>query len=475
MNISKTIDIKTELVVIGSGPGGYTAAFRAADVGLNTVLVEKHPTLGGVCLNVGCIPSKTLLHTAQVVQEAKHLGTIGIDFGSPTIDLGRLRAWKNKVIDQLTGGLSILAKKRTVKTVQGLAHFSSDHHITVNCPDKDLTIEFDHAIIATGSNAKTIPGMPSDRRIMDSTIALELINIPDRLLIIGGGVIGLEMACIYLALGSRITIVESLGQLMPETDADLVRPLLARLKHQCEAIYLNTKVNKIDPQAKHITVSFEGVKAPQSANFDKILVAIGRFPDPTLLQIQNAGITSDSNGFIPVDNQQRTNVPHIFAIGDIVGSPMLAHKASHEGRIAAEVIAGRNIAFHAQVIPSVAYTDPEIAWVGLTENMAKNKSISYEKSMFPWAASGRALGIGRSEGLTKLLFDPKTKRILGAGIVGVNAGDLIAETCLAIEMGCESEDISLTIHPHPTLSETIAFSADVYQGTITDLYMPGKK
>ena len=379
------------------------------------------------------------------------------------------------MVGQLTTGLSTLAKKRQVKIIQGSAQFSASHQVTVKRPDEDLKITFDQAIIASGSVAKMLPDLPQDPRIMDSTRALELIDIPERLLIVGGGIIGLEMACIYQALGSHITIVEFLGQLMPETDSDLVRPLRVRLDQRCDAIHLNTKVARIDPKKEHLKVSFEGINAPQSASFDRVLVAVGRRPNSTFLRVENAGIAPDSNGFLPVDSQQRTNIAHIYAIGDITGPPMLAHKATHEAKIAAEVAAGWNTVSDAKTIPSVAYTDPEIAWVGLTETMAKEKNIGHEKSVFPWAASGRALGVGRSEGLTKLLFHPITKRLIGAGIVGVNAGDLIAETCLAIEMGCDAEDISLSIHPHPTLSETIALSAEIYQGTVTDLYIPRKK
>ena len=468
-------DFEVDLVVIGSGPGGYTAAFRAADLGLDTVLVEKDPTLGGVCLNVGCIPSKTLLHTARVIEETKELQAAGLDFGPPVINLERLRSWKEKVVGQLTEGLTALAKQRKVAIIQGEGRFASDHRIIVRSEDEDAVIDFRHAIIAAGSEPVLIPDLPDDGRIMNSTQALDLVDIPERLLVIGGGIIGLEIATVYQALGSRITIVEMLDQLMPGTDKDLLRPLQKRLQNQCDDIFLGTRVIGIETHPDHLMVSFEGPKAPAADRFDRVLVAVGRSPHAEPLQVEAAGVATDPSGFIPVDAEQRTNVRHIFAIGDIVGEPMLAHKATHEGKVAAEVAAGHNSAFEARVIPAVAYTDPEIAWAGLTENGAQAQGVHYEKGVFPWAASGRALSLGRSEGLTKLLFDPTTRRVLGAGIVGVNAGDLIAEACLAIEMGCEADDISLAIHPHPTLSETIAFAAEAFQGTITDLYLPPRK
>ena len=472
--IPEAADFEVDLVVIGSGPGGYTAAFRAADLGLDTVLVEKDPTLGGVCLNVGCIPSKTLLHVARVIEETKELQAAGLDFDPPVINLERLRSWKEKVVGQLTDGLTVLAKQRKVTIIQGEGRFVSDHRIIVRSEDEDAVIDFRHAIIATGSEPVLIPDLPDDDRIMDSTRALDLADIPERLLVIGGGIIGLELATVYQALGSRITIVEMLNQLMPGTDTDLLRPLQKRLQNQCDDIFLETRVVGIEAHPDHLMASFEGPKAPAADRFDRVLVAVGRSPQVKPLQVGAAGVAIDSGGFIPVDTEQRTNVPHIFAIGDIVGQPMLAHKATHEGKVAAEVAAGHKSGFDARIIPSVAYTDPEIAWAGLTENEAQAQGITYEKGVFPWAASGRALSLGRSEGLTKLLFDPTSKRVLGAGIVGVNAGDLIAEACLAIEMGCEAEDVSLAIHPHPTLSETIALSAEAFQGTITDLYVPPK-
>lgn len=475
MSTPKQVDMEVDLAVIGSGPGGYTAAFRAADLGLTVALIEKYPNLGGVCLNVGCIPSKTLLHTAKVIDEADDLKGAGIQFEPPTINIKQLRLWKDKVVTRLTGGLSALSKKRGIEIVQGVAHFVSDHGILITQPNSSVFLDFKYAIIATGSQPNKLKNVKDDERIFDSTRALELKDVPNRLLIIGGGIIGLEMACIYSSLGAKVSVVEYLNQLMPETDEDLVKPLMAKLKKRCSAIYLATKVLEMQPREECIHVSFEGSEAPKSSDFDAVLTAIGRSPDLSDLDVAKAGITPDSNGFITVDQQQRTNVQNIFAIGDIVGPPMLAHKATHEGKVAAEAVAGYNTIFQPQAIPSVAYTDPEIAWVGLTEKVAKKRAIRYEKSIFPWAASGRALGMNRSDGLTKLLFDPQTKKLLGAGIVGVNAGDLISEACLAIEMGCESDDISLTIHPHPTLSETIPLSAEVHQGVVTDLYNPSKK
>ena len=475
MSIPEKVDLDVDLVVIGSGPGGYTAAFRAADLGLKVALVEKYSNLGGVCLNVGCIPSKTLLHTAKIIDEADDLKRTGVKFEPPSIDIEQLRLWKTNVVSRLTGGLATLSKKRGVETVQGVARFLSDHRILIAQSDRNISLNFKHAIIATGSKPNRLANVPNDERIFDSTGALELKNVPNRLLIIGGGIIGLEMACIYSSLGSQVSVVEYLNQLMTDIDEDLVRPLTTRLKKRCSAIYLGTKVLGIQAKKECIHVDFEGSKAPISSDFDSVLIAIGRSPDLSGLDIEKAGITPCQNGFIAVDQQQRTNVRNIFAIGDVVGPPMLAHKATHEGKVAAEVITGHNTIFQPQAIPSVAYTDPEIAWVGLTEEAAKIEDIKYEKSVFPWAASGRALGMNRGEGLTKLLFDPKTNKLLGAGIVGINAGDLISEACLAIEMGCEADDISLTIHPHPTLSETIPLSAEVHQGVITDLYNSTKK
>ena len=468
-------DHEFDLVVVGSGPGGYTAAFRAADLGLNTALVEQFPVLGGVCLNVGCIPSKALLHAARVITEAEEMQAFGVSFGQPTIDLNRLRQWKQEIVGQLTGGLSGLAKQRKVTVLRGEGRFQSPNRLVVNDNGSATTVQFKQAIIATGSRPTQLPGLPNDDRIIDSTGALALADIPERLLVIGGGIIGLEMATVYAALGTDVSVVEMLDQLMTGADPDLVRPLQRCLKTQVSDIYLSTRVPSIEATDDALVVSFDGAEAPAEDRFDCVLVAIGRQPNGAHVDADRAGVTIDERGFIAVDRQQRTNVPHIFAIGDVVGQPMLAHKATHEGKVAAEVAAGKASAFDSTLIPSVAYTDPEVAWVGLTEHEAKAQSINYEKSAFPWAASGRALGIGRSEGMTKLLFDPDSHRILGAGIVGLNAGELIAEVTLAIEMGCEAGDIGLTIHPHPTLSETVALAAEAFEGTITDLYLPRQK
>ena len=470
-------DIEAEVVVLGAGPGGYTAAFRAADLGLRTVLVERYPTLGGVCLNVGCIPSKALLHAAAVIDGAEAMGAHGIEFGAPSIDLAKLAGWKNKVVGRLTGGLAGLAKQRKVRVVQGTGTFSSPHRLSVATSGGTTEIEFEHAIIAAGSQAVEIPGFPNDDpRLMDSTDALVLDAVPERLLVIGGGIIGLEMATVYAALGSRVNVVELMDGLMPGCDRDLVKPLAQRIRRIYESIRLSTRVTDISPDDSGLRVSFETVGGPTSApaaeTFDRVLVAVGRRPNGDRIGAGNAGVHVDERGFIPVDRRQRTNVGHIFAIGDIVGQPMLAHKATHEGKVAAEVCAGHKASFDALAIPSVAYTDPEVAWTGLTETEARERGIDVDKAAFPWAASGRALGIGRSEGLTKVLFDRETGRLLGAGIVGPHAGDLIAEATLAIEMGADARDIGLTIHPHPTLSETFNFAAEMVEGTITDLYLP---
>ncbi|MDF9392996.1 MULTISPECIES: dihydrolipoyl dehydrogenase [Methylococcus] len=464
--------IHADVLVLGGGPGGYTAAFRAADLGRQVVLVERYPTLGGVCLNVGCIPSKALLHIAQIIHEAKEANEFGVRFGAPDLDLDRIRSFKDKVVKTLTGGLDALAKQRKVTVVQGTGRFAGDHSLQVEMADGPVTVSFDHAIIAVGSRAVKIPGFPNDDpRLMDSTDALALHEIPKRLLIVGGGIIGLEMATVYHALGAGITVVELMDQLIPGCDADLVRPLLQHIKKQYENIHLKTRVSRIEPETDGLRVFFEGEGAPESDLFDRVLVAVGRAPNSDLIGAENAGVHVDAKGFIPVDEHQRTNVPHIYAIGDIVGNPMLAHKATHEAKVAAEVIAGKPSAFQALTIPSVAYTDPEVAWMGVTEAQAKAQGIEYEKAVFPWAASGRALGIGRKEGATKLLCDKTTKRVIGAGIVGPHAGELIAEAVLALEMGADAEDIGLTIHPHPTLSETFAFAAEMIEGTITDLYI----
>ena len=469
-------DIHAEVVVLGAGPGGYTAAFRAADLGKQVVLVERHASLGGVCLNVGCIPSKALLHVARVINEAEEVTQHGVTFGRPQIDIDQVRAWKDSVVAKLTGGLKQLAKQRKVQVVQGEAKFATPNSLVVITAEGDKTISFDHAIIAAGSSAARIPGFPyDDPRLIDSTGALQLQDIPKRMLIVGGGIIGLEMATVYDALGSKISVVELADGLIPGADRDLVRPLHKRIEKRYEAIYLKTKVTKIEPQKNRLKVTFEGEQAPEPQLYDRVLLAVGRRPNGRDIGAEAAGVTVDERGFITVGPQMRTNVPHIFAIGDIVGEPMLAHKASHEGKVAAEVIAGHKVFFDPSTIPSVAYTDPEIAWMGLTETQAKAQGITYEKAGFPWAASGRALSIGREEGATKLLLDPQTRRILGAGIVGANAGELIAEAVLALEMGADMEDIGLTIHPHPTLSETLGFAAELAEGTITDLLAPRKK
>ncbi len=464
-----------DLVVLGSGPGGYTAAFRAADLGLKVALVERYPTLGGVCLNVGCIPSKALLHAARVIEETREMRPHGIDFGEPVINVTQLREWKEKVVGQLTGGLAGLAKKRQVEVITGIGEFTSSHSISIRGSTGERTVRFSQAIIAAGSQAVALPGLPEDPRVIDSTGALALDHIPDHLLVIGGGIIGLEMATVYRALGSQVSIVEMSSQLIPGADPDLVKPLAKRLAKQCDGIYLNTRVISAQPQDDGLLVSFAGDNAPIETRYDAVLVAVGRTPNGHHINAPAAGVAVNEQGFITVNAQQRTNIAHIFAIGDIVGQPMLAHKASHEGKVAAEVAVGHKSGFDARVIPSVAYTDPEIAWAGLTETEAKDRGIEYEKGVFPWAASGRALSLSRSEGFTKLLFEPVTQRILGGGIVGSNAGELIAEIGLAIEMDCVAQDISLTVHPHPTLSETTAFAAEAFEGTITDLYLPRKR
>jgi dihydrolipoamide dehydrogenase len=476
-------DVHAEVLVLGAGPGGYTAAFRAADLGKQVVMVDSRGPLGGVCLNVGCIPSKALLHAAKVIAETKEMSHAGLSFTAPTIDLDALRAWKDGVVTRLTGGLAGLAKQRKVQTIVGTGTFSGDHMLTVTAPDgSTTTVSFDSAIIAAGSEPVTLPFIPhDDSRVIDSTGALDLENIPERLLVLGGGIIGLEMATVYSELGTKISVVELMDQLIPGADKDLVTPLTKKIAKEYEAIWLGTKVTNVDAGPDGLTVTFDAsaskdkAKAPETAVFDKILVAVGRRPNGKVIGADAAGVFVDDRGFIPVDKQQRTNVAHIFAIGDVVGQPMLAHKATHEGKVAAENCAGHNSYFDATVIPSVAYTDPEVAWVGVTENEAKTAGVKYGKGVFPWAASGRSLSLGRDEGLTKVLFDESTDRIIGAGIVGPNAGDLIAEAALAIEIGADAADIGLTIHPHPTLSETVAMSAEAFEGTITDLYMPKKK
>ena len=470
-------DFHAEVLVLGAGPGGYTAAFRAADLGREVVLVERWPTLGGVCLNVGCIPSKALLHAAKVIAESKEMGHFGLSFGEPDVDIDKLRGWKEGVVKRLTGGLAGLAKARKVTTVQGVGRFTSLNELEVERPDGSRkTVSFEQAIIAAGSEPVALPFVPhDDPRVIDSTGALELGGIPKRLLVVGGGIIGLEMATVYHELGARVTIVELMDQIIPGADKDIVTPLHKRIGKQYENIFLKAKVTRVEATPDGLAVTFEGGSAPSSDTFDRILVAVGRKPNGRLIGAENAGVVVDERGFVPVDRQMRTNVPHIFAIGDIVGQPMLAHKAVHEGKVAAEAASGQKSFFDAKVIPSVAYTDPEVAWVGLTENEARAKGVTYGKGVFPWAASGRSLSLGRDEGLTKVLFDEATHRIIGCGIVGPNAGDLIAEAGLAIELGADATDIGLTIHPHPTLSETIGMAAEMYEGTITDLIAPKKR
>ncbi|MCB1985583.1 MAG: dihydrolipoyl dehydrogenase [Burkholderiales bacterium] len=468
-------DFHVEVVVLGAGPGGYTAAFRAADLGKQVMLIERYDTLGGVCLNVGCIPSKALLHAAKIITEAEEAESHGIVFGKPKISLNKLRTWKETVIGKLTKGLKALAKQRKVEVLHGMGKLTTPHMMQVETGEGIKTVSFEHCIIAAGSSATHIPGFPhDDTRIIDSTGALKLERIPKHMLVIGGGIIGLEMATVYSALGSKISIVEFMDQLIPNADSDLVRPLYRRTKNRYEAIYLNTRVTRVEAKKSGMVVSFEGDNAPDTKTYDCILMAVGRRPNGFNIGAEGIGIQIDEKGFIRVDQQLRTNFPHILAIGDIIGNPMLAHKATYEGKLAAEIIAGHKAIFDARTIPSVAYTDPEIAWMGLTEKEASQQGIEYEKASFPWAASGRAISMTREEGMTKLILDKKTRRVLGAGIVGVNAGELIAETVLALEMGADMEDISLTIHPHPTLSETILFAAEMAEGTITDLYAPRK-
>ena len=468
-------DVSAQLLVVGAGPGGYTAAFRAADLGLPVTLVDRWPQLGGVCLNVGCIPSKALLHAARVIEEAQSMSAHGIRFQDPEIDAAALKQWKNRIVGKLTAGLSILAKQRKVTVVRGTARFVSPHRVeVVGEGGKRQVIGFEQCIIAAGSEPARIPGLPDDPRVVDSTGALDLAGIPKRFLVIGGGIIGLEMACVYDALGSEVGVVELTDALMPGTDRDLVRPLEKRLKSRYAAVLTGTKVTGVTASGKGLEVKFEGKGAPAPARYDRVLCAVGRVPNGRAIRAGAAGVTVDERGFIPVDRQMRTNVPHIFAIGDIVGQPMLAHKATHEGKVAAEVAAGQKSAFDARVIPSVAYTDPEVAWVGVTETEAQSSGRRLGKGLFPWMASGRSLALNRDEGFTKLLFDPETHRVVGGGIVGTNAGDLISEVALAIEMGATAADVGLTVHPHPTLSETVAFAAEAFEGTLTDLFIPKK-
>lgn len=462
--------VQTEVVVLGSGPGGYSAAFRAADLGKKVVLIERYDVIGGVCLNVGCIPSKALLHVAKVIDEAQEVAEYGIEFGTPKIDVNKVRGWKEKVVGQLTGGLKMMAKQRKVEVVTGYGKFISPTEIEVDNGGEKTVVKFAQCIVAAGSLPVKLPFIPEDPRVMDSTGALELEDTNGELLVLGGGIIGLEMATVYHALGAKIHIVEMMDQIIPGADKDLVQPLHKRIEKRYESIMLKTSVTKVEAKADGLWVTFEGDNAPAEnpKRFDRLLVSVGRRPNGKLIDADKAGITVDERGFIPVDNQMKTNVANIYAIGDIVGQPMLAHKASAEGRLAAEVIAGKKHFFDVKCIPSVAYTDPEVAWVGMTETQAKAEGIKVEKGVFPWAASGRALSLNRSEGFTKMLFDEKGT-VVGGGIVGVSAGDLISEIALAVEMGCDAEDVALTIHPHPTLSESVMMATEVYEGTVTDL------
>jgi len=471
--------MKTQLAVLGSGPGGYTAAFRAADLGMDVTLVERYPALGGVCLNVGCIPSKALLHIARVMEEAEQLAEAGIEYAPPKVDAAASRAWVESVVGRLTGGLAGMAAKRKVRVLEGTGRFAGGNELAVETGEGAEALEFEQCVIAAGSQSRALPGLPDHPRVMDSTGALLLDRIPKRLLVIGGGIIGLEMATVYAALGSEITVVEALDRLMPGPDADLLKPLERRIRKQYAAIHTGVMVASAKASAKGVAVEFKGAtpsfpanKVPQPDTFDAVLVAVGRVPNGARIDAGKAGVKVDERGFIPADKQLRTNQPHIFAIGDIIGHPMLAHKAAHEGKVAAEAAAGMKVAFDARVVPSVAYTDPEVAWVGLTEAEAKAQGVDYGKGAFPWAASGRAIAMQRSEGMTKLLFEAASGRVIGGGIVGVNAGDLISEVAHAIEMGAEAEDLALTIHPHPTLSESVGLAAEAHLGTITDLYLP---
>jgi dihydrolipoamide dehydrogenase len=470
-------DVQADVLVLGAGPGGYSAAFRAADLGKSVVLVDSSPTLGGVCLNIGCIPSKALLHAARVIAETREMAEHGLAFGEPSVDLDKLREWKEGVVRRLTNGVAGLAKQRKVKAVTGQGSLASPNHLEVTADDGSRTmVGFEQAIIACGSEPVTLPFIPhEDERVIDSTGALELARVPEHLLVVGGGIIGLEMATVYSELGAKVTIVELLDQLIPGADKDIVAPLFKRVSKKYEAVYLTTKVTSVEARDEDLLVHFEGAKAPETATFDQVLVAVGRRPNGRSIGAERAGVVVDERGFINVDKQQRTNVPHIFAIGDVVGQPMLAHKASHEGHVAAEVAAGQPSFFDVRGIPSVAYTDPEVAWVGVTENEAKAAGVKYGKGSFPWAANGRSLSLGRDEGMTKLLFDEASHRLIGAAAVGPNAGELIAETALAVEMGADAADVALTVHPHPTLSETVGMSAEAFEGTITDLYLPKRR
>ncbi|MGH8813679.1 MAG: dihydrolipoyl dehydrogenase [Advenella sp.] len=460
--------IETDLLVLGGGPGGYTAAFRAADLGLSVVLVEKRATLGGVCLNVGCIPSKALLHCTEAMASAAALSVMGIEYDRPRVNLDSLRKWKDALVQKLSAGLDGLAKKRNVRVLHGEAKFTDAHCLSIA---DGTMVRFGQAIIAAGSRPVSLPVFPEDERIMDSTAALRLECIPEALLVVGGGVIGLELATVYATLGSRVTVVEIADSLLPGCDPDLVKPLEKQLRHQCEKIWLGTRVTSVSAREDGIYTSFEGPQAPEAGRFDRVLLAAGRKPNGARIGAESAGIQVDGQGFIPVDKQQRTNLRHIFAIGDIVGQPMLAHKASYEGKIAAEAAAGKQVSNDSKVIAAVAYTNPEVAWVGLTETEAKRNAVPYDTASFPWSASGRALSMNKGQGMTKILVDPETRAIVGVGMVGAHAGDLISEAALAIEMGAEPGDIALTIHPHPTLSETLALASEAYEGTLTELYM----
>ncbi len=469
-------DADCDVLVLGAGPGGYSAAFRAADLGLRVILVEQYPVLGGVCLNVGCIPSKALLHAAKVVDDAEAFASHGISFGKPSVDLGKLNAWKDGVVRQLTSGLAGMAKQRKVEVVTGVGRFTGEHELEVEGPEQRRTVQFRHCIIATGSRPFVPPSLDvDDPRVMDSTGALRLEEIPERLLVVGGGIIGLEMASVYRGLGSKVTVVELADRLMPGADPDLVKVLRKRIAKRYEAIHLNTEVTGVKPNKKSLTVSMSGDGAPESERYDRVLVAVGRKPNADRIGLEALGLEADAHGCVPVDERLRTRLPHVHAIGDVAGQPMLAHKAVHEGKIAAEVIAGERSAWDARAVPSVAYTDPEVAWVGLTEEQAKAEGRAYEKGLFPWAANGRAISLDASDGVTKLLFDPESGRLLGGGIVGPNAGDLLGEVGLALEMGADAHDIGLTVHPHPTLAETVAMAAEMATGTITDLMPPRKR
>ena len=469
-------DVRADVLVLGAGPGGYTAAFRAADLGKSVVLVDRWPALGGVCLNVGCIPSKALLHAAKVIAETREMAEHGLSFGDPVIDVGKLRGWKDQVVGRLTGGLAGLARQRKVTTLRGYGRFASPHQVRVELSDGGTTtVDFEHAIIAAGSEPVRLPFVPhDDPRVMDSTGALELTDVPRRLLVLGGGIIGLEMATVYSELGAEVTVVELMDQIIPGADKDLVQPLHKGITQTYAGVHLKTKVTAVEARPEGLVATLEG-STSTTATFDRMLVAVGRRPNGPAIGADQAGLVVDERGFVPVDKQMRTNVSHVFAIGDVVGQPMLAHKATHEGKVAAEVAAGQNSFFDARVIPSVAYTDPEVAWVGLTENEARAAGVPYGKGVFPWAASGRALSLGRDEGFTKLLFDEASHRVIGAGVVGPSAGELIAELGLAIEMGADAADIGLTVHAHPTLSETVGMAAEAFEGTLTDLYLPKRR